>query len=173
MYQGKSLITFRMALVITNFWSIVLDDNWYKKMYTPMMIVDVRCYIHLRWSCFWYDMNDSFLTKIHPGGQHCTSGPCQIQVGPLSSLFSANDPHLDWRIRIAMAPKVIDSLRVIQNQCKNCSSLSQARLSDCPQRVQSQTWCASPQTQQRAQRCGTGSLTTAIQKGAVQFHHSN
>ena len=120
-----------------------------------------------------YDLNDNFLTKIHPGGQHCTSGPCQIQVGPLSSLFSANDPHLDRRIRIAMAPKVIDSLHLIQNQCKNCSFLSQARLSDCPQRVQSQTRRASPQTQRRAQRCGTGSLTTAIQKGAVEVPNSN
>ena len=48
-------------------------------------------------------------------------------------------------------------------------SLSQARLSDRPQRVQSQTWRARPQTQRRAQRRGTGSLTTAIQKGAERF----
>ena len=34
-----------------NFWSFVLDDHWSKKIYRPKMIVDVWCYIHLRWSC--------------------------------------------------------------------------------------------------------------------------
>ena len=34
-----------------NFWSFVLDDLWSKKICWPKMIVDVRCYIHLRWSC--------------------------------------------------------------------------------------------------------------------------
>ena len=40
-------------VVITNFWSIVLDDHWSKKIYRSQMIVVVRCYIHLRWSCFY------------------------------------------------------------------------------------------------------------------------
>ena len=38
-------------MVITNFWSIVQDDHWSKKISRTQMIVDVRCYIHLRWSC--------------------------------------------------------------------------------------------------------------------------
>ena len=42
---------------ILNFWFIVLNDHWYKRIYRPQMIVDVRCYIHLRWSCF---INTSF-----------------------------------------------------------------------------------------------------------------
>ena len=37
-------------MVITNFWSIGLDDHWSKKIYRAQMIVDVRRYIHLRWS---------------------------------------------------------------------------------------------------------------------------
>ena len=40
------------TLKLTNFWGIVLDDHWSKKIYSPKMIVDVGCYIHLRWSCF-------------------------------------------------------------------------------------------------------------------------
>ena len=40
------------GVVITNFWSIVLDDHWSKKIYIPQIIVDVRCYIHLSWSCY-------------------------------------------------------------------------------------------------------------------------
>ena len=39
-------------VVITNFWSIVLDDHRSKKIYRPKINVDVRCYIHLRWSCW-------------------------------------------------------------------------------------------------------------------------
>ena len=44
------------------FWSIVQDDHWSKKIYRPQMIVDVRCYIHLRWSClssrlYWKKIN--------------------------------------------------------------------------------------------------------------------
>ena len=39
-------------VVIMNFWSIVLDDHCSKKIYKPKMIVVVRCYINLRWSCF-------------------------------------------------------------------------------------------------------------------------
>ena len=35
-----------------NFWSIFLDDLWSKKIYRPNMIVDVRCYIYLRRSCY-------------------------------------------------------------------------------------------------------------------------
>ena len=41
--------------VITNFWSIVLDDHWSKKIYRPKMIVDVR------WSCFLF-LSRSFYT---------------------------------------------------------------------------------------------------------------
>ena len=40
-------------MVIMNFWSIVLDDHWSKKIYRPQMIVDVRVYTHLKWSCWW------------------------------------------------------------------------------------------------------------------------
>ena len=39
-------------MVNTNFGSIVLDDHWFKKIYRLHKIVDVRFYIHLRWSCF-------------------------------------------------------------------------------------------------------------------------
>ena len=42
----------QVGMVITNFWSIVLDDHWSKKIYRPQIIVDVRCYIHLSWSCY-------------------------------------------------------------------------------------------------------------------------
>ena len=52
-------IDFKYQINITNFWSIVLDDHWSKKIYRPKMIVDVRCYIHLSWSCF---KNDLFLS---------------------------------------------------------------------------------------------------------------
>ena len=40
------------GVVITNFRSIVLDDHCSKKIYKPKMIVVVRCYINLTWSCF-------------------------------------------------------------------------------------------------------------------------
>ena len=35
------------GMVITNFWSFVLDDHWSKKIYRPQMIVDVWFW----WSC--------------------------------------------------------------------------------------------------------------------------
>lgn len=38
--------------VITNFWSIILDDHRCKKIYSPKMIIDVRCYVHLICSCY-------------------------------------------------------------------------------------------------------------------------
>ena len=47
------------GLVITNFWSNVLDYHWSKKMYRLQMIVDVRCYIHLRWSCSHFKISGS------------------------------------------------------------------------------------------------------------------
>ena len=44
---------FRVLLaILTTFWSIGLDDHWSKKIYRPQMIVDVRCFIYLIWSCF-------------------------------------------------------------------------------------------------------------------------
>ena len=36
---------------VHNCWSIALNDLWSKKIYRPKIIVDVWCYIHLRWSC--------------------------------------------------------------------------------------------------------------------------
>ena len=33
---------------------VLIIDHWSKKIYRPKMIVDIRCSIHLRWSCLYY-----------------------------------------------------------------------------------------------------------------------
>ena len=41
-----------------------VNDHWSKKICRPQMIVDIRCYIHLRWSyfvvLFWYSHSSLF-----------------------------------------------------------------------------------------------------------------
>ena len=61
------------TLKLTNFWGIVLDDHWSKKIYSPKMIVDVGCYIHLRWSCFNCYQNFSVARWVvtHSRGSMC------------------------------------------------------------------------------------------------------
>ena len=41
------------GVVITNFWSIALDDHWSKKIYRPKMIVDVLCSSQMILFLFW------------------------------------------------------------------------------------------------------------------------
>ena len=43
----------------------MINDHWSKKIYKPQMIVDIRCYIHLRRSCFFQSHKVSSLAHEH------------------------------------------------------------------------------------------------------------
>ena len=55
-------------VVITKFWSIVLDDHWSKNIYRQRWLFDGRCYIHLRWSYF-----TNLSQTVHNGQKHLHS----------------------------------------------------------------------------------------------------
>ena len=55
--QAAVKVSMRLLLLAQEVLLEDLEDlrrPWFEKIYRPKMIVDVRCYIHLRWSCSFF-----------------------------------------------------------------------------------------------------------------------